>query len=98
MRDFTCLRCGETMQFYARERLQLGKTGWVLGDLPNLFAGALDVSIYVCPACRKLEFYADESASESEEELPQKTCPACGTVHDFDYPKCPNCKFDYYAQ
>ena len=97
MRDFSCLRCGEKMRFFSRERLQLGKTGWIFGDLPNLLAGALEVSIYACPNCRKLEFYADEGEA-GDEALPQKTCPACGTVHDFDYPKCPNCKHDYYGK
>lgn len=91
MKDMNCLRCDEPMQYLARERSQLGKTGWILGDLPNLFAGALDVHIYVCPACGKLEFYAAEDGVGTE-ELPQKTCPVCGTVHDFDYPQCPKCR------
>ena len=100
MKDYTCLRCGTTMEFLAREQLQLGKTGWFFGDLPNLLAGALEVNIYVCPHCRKIEFYAVDEAPEEdgpEEELPKKTCPACGTVHDFDYPKCPGCGYDYYG-
>ena len=29
------------MRYIKREKLQLGQTGWVLGDLPNLFAGAM---------------------------------------------------------
>ena len=94
MKEFQCLRCQGMMKFYARERIQLGETGWILGDLPNLWAGSLDVEIYVCSRCRKLEFYAGEIASE--EELPQITCPVCGTRHDFDYPKCPKCKHEYY--
>ena len=23
-------------------------------------------------------------------------CPECGDEHDFDYPRCPRCKYDYY--
>ena len=23
------------------------------------------------------------------------TCPKCGKSHDIDYPKCPNCKYNY---
>ena len=89
MKQYECLRCGEQMRFFARECIQLGKTGWLLGDLPNLLAGALEVEIYCCPSCKKLEFYAcDESEGQA---LPQRTCPKCGTVHDFDYPKCPKC-------
>ena len=41
-RTLRCLRCGGTMELLRREFLQLGKTGWVLGDLDNLLAGALD--------------------------------------------------------
>ena len=95
MKDMKCLRCGEDMQFFTKENLQLGKTGWILGDLPNLLAGALEVDIYICPACRKLEFYAADINAEENEGLPTKTCPVCGTVHDFDYPKCPKCKHEY---
>jgi hypothetical protein len=96
MPTLTCLRCGEQLQFFSRERIQLGKTGWILGDLPNLVAGALSVDIYVCPSCRKLEFYMAED-EDINEELPKRTCPDCGTVHDFDAPKCPKCRHDYYA-
>ena len=46
MDKMKCLRCEEEMQYLSREKLQLGKTGWVLGDLPNLLSGALEVQIY----------------------------------------------------
>ena len=45
MSDFACLRCGTSMRFIGQHKLQLGKTSWIFGDLPNLMAGALDVSI-----------------------------------------------------
>ena len=95
MDNMKCLRCGENMQYLSREKLQLGKTGWVLGDLPNLLSGALDVQILVCPKCRKLEFFLAENET-LDDETPKKTCPDCGTVHDFDYPKCPKCKHEYF--
>ena len=94
MNRFNCIRCNTEMNFFAKEQIQLGKTGWILGDLPNLIAGAIEVDIYICPKCQKLEFYATENALP-EEPLPQKKCPECGAVHDFDYPKCPNCKHVY---
>lgn len=98
MPTLTCPACGDELQFFTRERIQLGKTGWILGDLPNLIAGALPVDIYVCPSCRKLELYmAEGEAIGADEELPKRTCPNCGTVHDFDAPKCPKCRYDYYA-
>ncbi|MBR4062402.1 MAG: hypothetical protein IKK01_04985 [Clostridia bacterium] len=95
MDNMKCLRCGEDMQYLSREKLQLGKTGWVLGDLPNLLSGALEVQILVCPKCRKLEFFLAENET-LDDETPKKTCPDCGTVHDFDYPKCPKCKHEYF--
>ena len=92
-----CLRCNAEIKFLSKEKLQLGKTGWLLGDLPNLVAGALKVDIYTCSDCRKLEFFAAEEQETTDSDLLQKTCPECGTSHDFDYPKCPKCGHDYYA-
>lgn len=90
-----CLRCGKTMEFLMRENIQLGKTGWVLGDLGNLMAGALDVAVLRCPGCGRLEFYqGDWMDGEREDSLPQVACPACGVWYDFDYPKCPVCGAD----
>ena len=93
MKDLKCVRCDREMRFLTHEQIQLGKTGWILGDIPNLIAGAIEVSIYICPACQKLEFYARQEPTDNE--LPQKTCPNCGTIHDFDFPKCTKCKHDY---
>lgn len=89
-KNMTCLRCGKEMRHIKKEKLQLGETGWILGGLPNLLAGALEVEIYSCSECGKLEFFLAENR---EEELPQKQCPNCGKWHDFDYPRCPFCKF-----
>lgn len=52
-----CLRCGTPMVLLKREYLQLGKTGWIAGDLDNLLSGGLDVDILTCPDCGKLEFF-----------------------------------------
>jgi len=97
MRNLDCLRCGAAMQFGGKEKIQLGKTGWILGDLPNLLAGALEMEIYYCPQCGKMEFYTPQTSGQfSGSDLPQKKCPRCGMTHDFDYPRCPHCEFDYY--
>jgi ssDNA-binding Zn-finger/Zn-ribbon topoisomerase 1 len=94
MEIITCPHCAGEMRFVTREQLQLGKTGWLLGDLPNRIAGALEVDIYLCPSCRKLEFFAAEEMVDGD-ALPQKRCPACGVEHDFDYPRCPKCDHEY---
>lgn len=91
-RELNCLRCNEPMNYIETQKLQLGQTGWFLGDLPNLIAGAMKVDIYCCSACGKIEFFI---ADATQEDLPQKKCPKCGKLHDFDYPKCPFCKYRY---
>ncbi len=101
MKRLKCLRCGTEMDCLGREKLQLGEAGWILGDLPHLFAGALELEIYTCPNCGKVELYRPkltkgELSGYSHKNLPQKQCPQCGESHDFDYPKCPYCQFDYY--
>ena len=92
--NLKCLRCGAAMKSAGRETIQLGQTGWLLGDLPNLLAGGLDVDIRLCPSCGKLEFFCGE---EEPPALPQKNCTKCGKQHDFDCPKCPHCGYNYYA-
>ena len=97
MAQLRCLRCGAKMRFAGQEKLQLGKTGWLSGDLPNLLAGALSVSIMECPHCGKLEFFSGRADVDGYggSDLPQRTCPKCGAEHDFDYPKCPLCGYVY---
>lgn len=92
MRKLECLRCKVPMRFIKSEKIQLGQTGWFLGDLPNLISGAIEVDIYSCQACGKIEFFQSEE-SRSKDALPQVKCPRCGKMHDFDYPKCPFCKY-----
>jgi rubrerythrin len=92
-----CLRCEGVMQFAKNEKLQLGQHGWLLGDLPNLFAGALEVGIYVCKKCGKIEFY-QTAENTLISDIAQKKCPSCGKTCDLDYPKCPYCKFDLSSE
>lgn len=99
-----CLRCGQAMEPWRREKLQLGQTGWLTGDWGNLLAGALPVEIWRCPHCGKLEFYA--AAPEAEppaappvwrqqgEGIAQAQCPYCGAWHDMDDARCPHCHGD----
>ena len=61
------------------KKIQLGQTGWILGDLPNLVAGALEVHIYICPQCGKIEFFRTASSdTQNENDLAQVKCPKCG--------------------
>ncbi|MFR1517438.1 MAG: hypothetical protein ACLSVG_01480 [Clostridia bacterium] len=97
MKNLNCLRCNVPMKYVGQKKIQLGQTGWILGDLPNLLAGAMELDLYFCPQCGKIEFFQSDDAAD-DEQLPQKQCPRCGKTHDFDYPKCPFCKYDYTAR
>ena len=57
----------------------------------GLFSGALEVDIYCCRDCKKLEFYAVEAPEEEEDSIAQVPCPYCGQLHEIDDPKCPHC-------
>ena len=91
-----CGNCRTQLKFLKRENVQLGKTGFILGDWPNRWAGAQDLEFWVCPNCRELELYAPDSVEEWEIEgenaIAQTVCPVCGLEHDLDDPKCPRCR------
>ena len=76
-RTLRCLRCGGTMELLRREFLQLGKTGWVLGDLDNLLEF----------------FRGEWSELEDPEGsgIARMECPSCGRSYELDSPKCPFC-------
>ena len=122
MKQLKCLRCGAGMKFGMQQKFQLGKTSFLLGDWPNLMAGALELEVWFCPDCGKAEFFVPGSTNRTAEHvenvefdfvgsvvnegidavgddgMPLKKCPTCGREHDFDYPRCPYCKHDYYAK
>jgi DNA-binding XRE family transcriptional regulator len=37
----------------------------------------------------------DRSKAIIDDTLPQRTCRKCGKKHDFDYPQCPHCGYEY---
>lgn len=48
------------------------------------------------------KYYREKTVLENEQndeavedEIWQRICPKCGQSHDIDYPKCPNCKYNY---
>ena len=73
MKKIDCLRCKSPMEFAATEKIQLGETSWILKDLPNLFAGSMEVNIYICHECKKIQiFSSDESENDEELIIPYK--------------------------
>jgi hypothetical protein len=53
-----CSSCNGNMSLYGTQTIQLGSYGFFTGHLDNLLSGGLEVDIYMCKKCRKLEFYA----------------------------------------
>ena len=125
MRKTKCLRCDARMKFGMQQKFQMGQTSFLLGDWPNLMAGSLELEVWFCPKCGKVEFFVPGTGNlpvkqpepvqteefdyvgamvnegidaVSKDGMPQKKCPTCGREHDFDYPRCPYCKHDYYAK
>ena len=94
-RSLSCLRCGADMRYIQTQKLQFGEAGLLLGILPNLLAGAVEVDIYTCPDCARLEFFLSDSSGKAEDRIAQTVCPNCGKRHDIDYHMCPFCKYDY---
>lgn len=108
MKQLQCLRCRKEMDFLKREKIQLGQTGALFGDWPNIIAGALDTEIYYCPRCGKMEFFMPgidqndfDSDDTMEEELPPEMDANIVGVSMYGVPqvRCPACgrkhDFDY---
>ena len=107
MRELKCLRCGAKLQFMKQEKIQLGQTGYFLGDWPNLVAGALEVEIYGCSKCGKVEFYMPgiPEAECEEPEFEFEECPEADqnivgvSMDGIPQVRCPRCgrkhDFDY---
>ena len=88
-----CSNCGHDMKFIRREDIQLGEASILGGVWPNIWAGALDVELWGCPRCGKLDLYRGDlsEGGEDEDHMAQTICPNCGQEHDLDDPKCPMC-------
>ena len=90
--DKKCSNCGGAMEFMGEEQVQLGQVGFLLGHLSNLLSGSLEVELWGCPDCGKLDFYRQSGSGIGDEgQMAQTTCPTCGREHDLDDPKCPFC-------
>ena len=94
-----CLACQRELVKLGTETLCTGHQGvlaFQIGPVGShtVIGNSLKLDLYQCPDCGKVEFYrcAEEFCSDG---LPQRTCPHCGTRHDFDYPRCPVCGFEY---
>lgn len=100
-KQLACLQCGTPMVFLKREDIQLGKHTYFGGDMGNLLAGSLPVTMYVCPDCGHLELFTSERPPEpgpsgpvpfyTPGTGPEIKCPQCGKLHPSDDDFCPLC-------
>ena len=104
MKDLSCLRCGKTLAFLKREKIQLGQTGFVFGDWPNLIAGSLEAEIYYCRKCGKLEFYLPdfpqtelgEPEMDNDSFPPDAECEIVGvSMEGIPQVQCPVCGYQH---
>ncbi|GAA6393293.1 Uncharacterised protein [uncultured Clostridium sp.] len=94
MRKLKCLRCGRSMSRIKREHLFMGQIGWQWGDAHYQPSSGLDVDVYCCPDCGKLEFYRGEKDRDKRvagQSIAQVKCSRCGGRYDLDSCKCPFC-------
>ncbi len=85
-----CLRCNQELVSAGIQKLQLGEVGVLTGVWANLLSGALDVEIYICEKCGKLEFFSPY-IHDVADKIEKEKCPHCGELHEIDDVKCPHC-------
>lgn len=104
-RQLHCQRCQSPMSFMMREHFQKGDCHAWVGNLNFSFRGGLEMEVYCCPKCGKLEFFLPEDAVESLQETDFETTPEADaqivrvSMDGIPQVRCPNCgkehDFDY---
>ena len=61
--QLNCLRCGAGMRFMGRDKLQR-RPNLLLSDLTFALAGGMEIDIYSCPKCGKIELFQPEATSD----------------------------------
>ncbi|BCV24492.1 hypothetical protein [Gelria sp. Kuro-4] len=60
----TCTSCSTPLEFIGSEQFRVGGTtgGWKLlfGEWAELGEGMIELAVWTCPKCRKVEFYLPE--------------------------------------
>ena len=68
IRTIYCPYCNVLMKYMGTKRIQLGRTGFIIGDLDNLLSGSMSTSIYECPKCGKLEFFRFKKTKRKKDD------------------------------
>lgn len=64
--DLKCLRCAGRMVDYGPVTFKLGEETYFFSDLNRLISGSLQINIYKCENCGKVEFFAIDSKEFDE--------------------------------
>ena len=61
--------CGQPMTPLGVSEYQLGRTGWIMGDLPNLLAGSMELALFRCERCGQIKFMDPKIMKDRMKEL-----------------------------
>lgn len=67
MKQLRCLRCDSAMEHMMREFFQKGSSGPWVRDINFKFRGGLELDVYCCKKCGKVEFFLPEQEFKPEE-------------------------------
>ena len=109
MRELNCLRCGAQMQFGMQQKFQMGEASFLFGDWPHWLAGSLELEIWFCADCGKVEFFVPGSGKRTPKQgMHDEDDPEAAVINEtIDFvsmdgmpqKKCPVCgrnhDFDY---
>jgi hypothetical protein len=56
----TCLRCQREMRFLGTKSFHEGTRWGALGDLGEMFVAKMDLEMFCCTQCGRVEFYAED--------------------------------------
>ncbi len=59
IRQIYCPYCDILLEYHGAHRIQLGRYGWFIEHWEHLLAGSLNVQLYVCPKCGKIEMFRE---------------------------------------
>ena len=66
MKKLQCLRCGAAMKFGMQQKFQMGEASFLLGDWSHWLNGALELEVWFCPDCGKVEFFVPGSGKKPQ--------------------------------
>lgn len=72
MKEIKCSNCGTELMFFKEATLQVGQYEGILGSLTGQGKEEVEMEVYICPACNKIELYAKFSVEEALKEKEEK--------------------------